>query len=106
VKNAGSFFKNPIVKEKFFNELKSDYPEIRGIHVDSSHMKIPAAWLIEECGWKGVREGNVGVYSKHSLVLVNHGAASGKEVCDFADRIMDSVHIQFGIDLEYEVNVI
>ena len=106
VKNAGSFFKNPVVKEKFFNELKSDYPDIRGIHVDSSHIKIAAAWLIEETGWKGVREGNVGVYSKHSLVLVNHGNASGKEIYDFADRIFDSVHIQFGIDLEFEVNVI
>jgi UDP-N-acetylmuramate dehydrogenase len=106
VKNAGSFFKNPVVKEKFFNELKSDYPDIRGIHVGSSMIKIPAAWLIEQTGWKGVKEGNVGVYSKHSLVLVNHGNASGKEIYDFACRIIDSVHIQFGIDLEFEVNVI
>jgi UDP-N-acetylmuramate dehydrogenase len=106
VKNAGSFFKNPVVKDKFFNELKADYPDIRGIHVDSSHIKIPAAWLIEQTGWKAVREGNVGVYSKHSLVLVNHGNASGKEIYDFACRIIDSVHIQFGIDLEFEVNVI
>lgn len=106
VKNAGSFFKNPIVKEKFYNEIKSDYPEIRGVHVDSSHIKIPAAWLIEETGWKAHKEGNVGVYSKHSLVLVNHGSASGKEIYDFACRIIDSVHIQFGIDLEFEVNVI
>ena len=69
-------------------------------------MKIPAGWLIEQCGWKGKREGDVGIYPKHALIIVNYGNATGKEIFDFSERISQSVNKKFGIQLEREVLVI
>ncbi len=104
--NAGSFFKNPIVTEGKLKELKKDYPDVKTFTAEEGKVKIPAAWLIEKCGWKGKRIGNAGTHTTQPLVLVNYGGASGKEVLDLADKIKDDVYNKFGIQLEFEVNVI
>ncbi|RLD78046.1 MAG: UDP-N-acetylenolpyruvoylglucosamine reductase, partial [Bacteroidetes bacterium] len=106
LKNAGSFFKNPVVTEKKLNELKTDYSLIPSFKVSKNNYKIPAAWLIEQCGWKGKRIGNVGTYEKQALILINYGKATGTEIISFANKIQKSVFDKFGINLEMEVNVI
>lgn len=104
--NAGSFFKNPEVPEAFFLELKERFPAIPGYPVGGGAVKIPAGWLIESHGWKGYREGNVGVHSRQALVLVNYGGATGDEVRNLASRIQESVEQKYGIKLHPEVNYI
>ncbi len=104
--NAGSFFKNPEIKLEEYDLLKEKYPDIKGYQTDNNKVKIPAAWLIEKAGWKGVRKGNTGTYTKHSLVIVNYGNASGEEILHFAKDIKRSVYEIFGIILEEEVNII
>ncbi len=104
--NAGSFFKNPEVPEAFFKELKERFPAMPGYPAESGEVKIPAGWLIESNGWKGYREGNVGVHSRQALVLVNHGGATGGEIRDLASRIQESVDEKYGIKLQPEVNYI
>ena len=104
--NAGSFFKNPIVaKEKYLN-LKKSFPEMINYPIDENYIKIAAGWLIENCGWKGRRNGNVGTYKKHALVIVNYGNATGDEILDFEMHIKQAVEFKFGIRLENEVNII
>lgn len=104
--NAGSFFKNPIVKEANFEYLKSIYPHLPGYTLGNKQVKIPAAWLIEQCGWKGYRRGAVGVYSQQPLVLVNFGGASGQEIYQFAQDIQRSVNEAFGIELQPEIHIV
>lgn len=104
--NAGSFFKNPSVQEKEFSKLKSSFPEIPSYTQPEGTFKIPAAWLIEQCGWKGFREGDAGVHEKQPLVLVNYGEASGNDICQLALAIQNSVKMKFGIRLDMEVNII
>jgi len=101
--NAGSFFMNPSVEKDFFDKLKSQHPNAPGYPFKNGLVKIPAAWLIEQCGWKGKREGNVGVWQKQPLVLVNYGNATGKEIAALADAIKQSVAGKFGIDIAPEV---
>ncbi|MHC1732091.1 MAG: UDP-N-acetylmuramate dehydrogenase [Bacteroidales bacterium] len=103
--NGGSFFKNPVVSEALFQRLKGSYP-LMPFHRQEELYKIPAGWLIEQAGWKGYRSGNVGCYEKQSLILVNYGNATGREILDLSERISGSVASMFGIDLEREVNVI
>ena len=103
--NGGSFFKNPVVSEALFQRLKGSYP-LMPFHRHGELYKIPAGWLIEKAGWKGYRSGNVGCYEKQSLILVNYGNATGREILDLSERIAGSVASMFGIDLEREVNVI
>jgi UDP-N-acetylmuramate dehydrogenase len=103
--NAGSFFKNPVVSLKQFAELKEKYPEIPS-YPAGEKTKIPAAWLIEKSGWKGVREKNTGTWPKQPLVIVNYGNASGEEIFHFSEKIRAAVRDLFQIDLEREVNVI
>ncbi|MFH0867411.1 MAG: UDP-N-acetylmuramate dehydrogenase [Bacteroidota bacterium] len=104
--NAGSFFKNPSLSEKEFNKLKSSFPDLPSYTQPDNTYKIPAGWLIEQCGWKGFRKDDAGVHEKQALVLVNYGNASGTEIYQLACKIKDSVKKKFSIDLEMEVNVI
>lgn len=104
--NAGSFFKNPIISSSEYKKLHSTYHEIPCYPHPDGMVKIPAAWLIEQCGWKGVRHGDAGVYPRQALVLVNYGGATGSEIISLAREIQDSVQTKFGINIEPEVNVI
>jgi UDP-N-acetylmuramate dehydrogenase len=104
--NAGSFFKNPEVALTVFEQLKTQYPDLPSYETDPHTRKIPAAWLIEQCGWKGKRVGNVGVHTRQALVLVNHGNARGEELRQLSEKIKASVQQQFGISLQVEVNIL
>ncbi|WPP49025.1 UDP-N-acetylmuramate dehydrogenase [Catalinimonas niigatensis] len=104
--NAGSFFKNPVVEAGKFEDLQQQYPQMPGYNLPDGTVKVPAGWLIEQCGWKGKRVGNTGVHSKQALVLVNHGNAQGKEVWDLAMQIKASVWEKFGVEISPEVNII
>ncbi len=106
IKNAGSFFKNPIVESHIAGQLKSKYPEIPVYEIPSNKSKLAAAWLIEQCGWKGKRIGDAGVHDKQALVLVNHENASGKNIFDLSEKIKASVLEKFGVELEREVLVV
>ena len=103
--NAGSFFKNIFVKKEQLDKLKEKYPDISYFE-ENSVIKIPAGWLIEQCGWKGKRMGNVGVYEKQALVLVNYGGATGGEVLTLANKIIASVKEKFGLKITLEVDLI
>ena len=103
--NAGSFFKNPVVDKIDYEGLKLLFSDIPG-YINSEHVKIPAAWLIEQCGWKGQRFGNVGVHNKQPLVLVNYGEGKGEEIKLLAEKIKVSVADKFGIELEAEIRII
>lgn len=103
--SAGSFFKNPQISGDKFEMLKELYPDIPGYFTDSN-VKVPAAWLIEKAGWKGVMEGRVGTWPSQALVIVNYGKAGGKDVFLFSEKIRMSVQEKFGIELEREVNVL
>jgi UDP-N-acetylmuramate dehydrogenase len=104
--NAGSFFKNPSIDPALFEELKRDYPAIPSFPGENDLIKIPAAWLIEQCGWKGKTIGNIGVHKHQALVLVNYGNGDGKKIWQLAMDIQSSVREKFGIVLQPEVNVI
>lgn len=103
--NAGSFFKNPEISEKQFSELQKKFPDISYFRNNDKY-KISAGWLIEKCGFKGKREGNVGCYEKQALVIVNYGGATGQEILTFAKKIINEVQNNFNIRLEPEVNII
>lgn len=105
--NAGSFFKNPLVSRQQLKQLQVGYPDIPYFKVNDRQVKIPAAWLIETAGFKGiVRENGAGVYDKHALILVNYGQAHGRNIYDLACDIIKQVNIQFAISLSPEVRVI
>lgn len=102
--NAGSFFKNPVIEKSQFDILKDQYPHILHYEVNDG-IKIPAAWLIEQCKWKAFREGEIGVHQLQALVLINMGNAKGIEILQLSEKIIQSVNKQFGIHLEREVNI-
>jgi UDP-N-acetylmuramate dehydrogenase len=104
--NAGSFFKNPTIDMAKSKEIGAVDSQAPLYPVSPGYWKISAAWLIQRCGWKGVQEGNVGTHKQQPLVIVNYGNATGKEVLDFAQKIIDSVDAMFGIRLEPEVNIV
>ncbi len=104
--NAGSFFKNPTISTEKSTEISKQYHQVPLYPVTPDFWKISAAWLIQQCGWKGIREGQVGTYPSQPLVIVNYGGATGKEILDFSTKIIDSVHDKFGIRLEPEVNIL
>ena len=104
--NAGSFFKNPTVDAAQFDTLKSAHPNVVAYPVDKGQYKLAAGWLIEQCGWKGFRQGDAGVHAKQALVLVNYGQASGKDIYQLSQQVLDSVKEKFGVELEREVNII
>ena len=104
--NAGSFFKNPKVSLELFNQLKQSHTNIVAFPISDTQYKLAAGWLIEQAGWKGKKKGPVGCYEKQALVIVNYAQASGKEIFDFSEEIIQSVQSQFGIQLEREVNIV
>jgi UDP-N-acetylmuramate dehydrogenase len=104
--NAGSFFKNPIIANEQYKELKTRFPNMVAFPSDADHTKLAAGWLIEQCGWKGYRKGDAGCYPKQALVLVNYGQATGTEIWDLSEEIIQSVQRTFEVVLEREVNII
>ncbi len=104
--NAGSFFKNPSVIKEKFDELKQKFPGIVGYNNVDGTIKLAAGWLIEQAGWKGFRKGDAGCHTKQALVLVNYGNATGKEIYDLSEEILNGVKDKFGVILEREVNII
>ena len=106
IPNAGSFFKNPFIPSNDLEKLLEKYPDMPNFSLDDGHYKIPAAWLIEQCGWKGKRRGSVGVHDQQALVLVNHDHADGNDVKKLAQDIQKSVLETFNISLSPEVNII
>lgn len=104
--NAGSFFKNPEISNTHYNDLKLVYPEMPGFHTQNNLTKVPAGWLIEQCGWKGKRVGNTGAHKDQALVLVNYGNATGQEIIALAETIQQSVMDKFGIAIVPEVNLV
>jgi UDP-N-acetylmuramate dehydrogenase len=104
--NSGSFFKNPVIAPDVYQKLKAKHKEMPAYKLADGSYKLAAGWLIEKAGWKGFREKDYGVHKKQALVLVNYGSASGKEIYDLSERILQSVSEKFGIALEREVNVI
>lgn len=101
--SAGSFFKNPIVERAQFEALQKEYPQMPFYNVGENQVKIPAGWLIEQCGWKGKNYKNVGVYEKQSLIIVNRGGAKGSEVEELANIICNDVFTRFSIKISPEV---
>jgi UDP-N-acetylmuramate dehydrogenase len=104
--NAGSFFMNPIVTRQKYHELAAQYEGMPHYDIDADHVKIPAGWMIDQCGWKGKSMGRAGVHDKQALVLVNRGGATGQEVVALCQQIQTDVKQKFGIDIYREVNVI
>jgi UDP-N-acetylmuramate dehydrogenase len=104
--NSGSFFKNPIISIKKFEKLVKKFPDIPNYKVSKEEIKIPAGWLVEHCGMKGVRFGDAGVHKNQALVLVNYGTATGIEILELANKIQKIVKTTFDIALEPEVNII
>ncbi len=104
--NGGSFFKNPDIDAAMWEHLRRRYPQAPHFPLPNGRVKVPAGWLIEQCGWKGKRIGNVGCYEKQALVLVNYGGATGQEVRALAEAIAASVAETFGIALQPEVNIL
>lgn len=106
VGNAGSFFKNPVIEKTRYDDLTKQFKKMPAYKVSKGLVKIPAAWLIDQCGWKGKRVGNTGCYKNQPLVIVNHGGATGKEILNHALNVKKSVYKTFGIAIENEVNII
>ena len=104
--NAGSFYMNPVVSREKYLELAALYENMPHYDIDENHVKIPAGWMIEKCGWKGRRMGNAGVHSKQALVLVNKGGATGLEIVALCDAVRQDVKARFGIDIYPEVNIV
>jgi UDP-N-acetylmuramate dehydrogenase len=102
--NAGSFFMNPIVDESKKKDLEGRFPNLRYFKVDGGY-KIPAGWMIEQCGWKGKTLGAAGVYDKQALVLVNRGGATGEDVVRLMKKIQEDVKLKFDIEIYPEVNI-
>ncbi|MCA9373856.1 UDP-N-acetylmuramate dehydrogenase [Candidatus Peregrinibacteria bacterium] len=104
--NAGSFFKNPVVSSQIAATLLSVYPKMPVYYESDNNKKLSAAWLIDQCGWKGIRVGDAGVHDKQPLVLVNFGKASGMDILNLSEEIRNSVAEKFNVNLEREVEVV
>lgn len=104
--NAGSFFKNPVIGKEQFEDLQKDWPDMPHYDEPNGMVKVPAAWLIEKTGWRGRREGNVGVYEKQALIIVHYGNGKGCDIVALANKIQESVNDKFGIAISPEVNFV
>lgn len=104
--NSGSFFKNPIINKEQFKAFSKQNPEAPFYKIAANEYKIPAGWLIEQCGFKGKRFGDAGVHANQALVLVNYGNATGVEILELAHKIIDAVEKEFNICILPEVNII
>jgi UDP-N-acetylmuramate dehydrogenase len=105
--NAGSFFKNPVIPQGWYNTLQAQWPDIPGYPLPEGQLvKVPAGWLIEAAGWKGKELGNAGVHQNQALVLVNKGGATGKEILQLAQAIETDIWQKFKVRLAREVNVL
>ena len=104
--NAGSFFMNPVVSREKYEQLAAQNPDMPHYYIDEQSEKVPAGWLIEQCGWKGRRMGHAGVHDKQALVLVNCGGATGQEIVDLCHAIQQDVQQRFGIAIQPEVNIV
>lgn len=104
--NAGSFFKNPAVPESVAALIRREHPTMPSYPAENQNIKIPAGWLIEQCGWKGKRAGRVGVHPQQALVLVNYGGGSGEEILALSQEISASVKRKFDVELTTEVNIV
>ncbi|MEM7571548.1 MAG: UDP-N-acetylmuramate dehydrogenase [Bacteroidota bacterium] len=104
--NSGSFFKNPVVDTATFQRLQKSYPDLPNYPLANGQTKLAAGWLIDQAGWRGKRDGEVGCYKNQALVIVNHGEATGREVLAFSQKIQASILEKFGIALEREVRLV
>jgi UDP-N-acetylmuramate dehydrogenase len=104
--NSGSFFKNPILTKAAFAPIHAKFPVMKFFEVSPTEVKVPAGWLIEQCGFKGQRFGDAGIHKNQALVLVNYGNATGQEILNVSKEIQDSIFKKFGIQIEAEVNII
>ncbi|NMC42140.1 MAG: UDP-N-acetylmuramate dehydrogenase, partial [Bacteroidales bacterium] len=104
--NAGSFFKNPVLTNEAAELIRNKYPGVTLYPDPSGGVKVSAGWLIEQCGWKGRRIGDSGVWEKQALVLVNYGRATGREILELSEMISKSVYEKFGITLGREVEIV
>ena len=104
--NAGSFFKNPEISQDQYLELMEKFPAVSAHPLINGNVKLAAAWLIEQCGWKGFRLGDAGCHADQALVLVNYGHAKGDEIYNLSEEILQSVNEKFDITLEREVNIL
>jgi len=103
--NAGSFFKNPVVAGEVAEKLRADFPALPCFPQPNGTAKVSAAWMIDRCGWKGLRRGDLGVHAEHALVLVNYGSGTGEQLLALAAEITASVQGAFGVLLEIEPRV-
>ena len=104
--NAGSFFKNPVISKQQFQQLQTAFPSVPSYPQDDGNIKVPAGWLIEQCGWKGKKLAHAGVHEKQALVLVNHNNAAGVEIQQLAAQIQSDVFNRFNISIEPEVLIL
>ena len=104
--NSGSFFKNPVISGELFEQIQKEYPEIPSYPAGYDEVKVPAGWLIEKAGWKGYKNGEIGVHAKQALVLVNYGGGKGEDLVNLSKEIQKDVFQKFGISLQTEVNII
>lgn len=104
--NAGSFFVNPVVDRALYDSILQRFPAAPCYPIDEAHVKVPAGWLIEQCGWKGRSLGPAAVHDRQALVLVNKGGATGADIIALCNAVRESVKQEFGIDLHPEVNMI
>lgn len=104
--NAGSFFKNPEIDQSQYDTLKEQYASLPGYPTEPGKIKVPAGWLIEQAGWKGFRDGAIGVHERQALVLVNYGGGKGEDIKALSEKIKHSVVSKFGVALSTEVNFV
>jgi len=104
--NAGSFFMNPVVSRVKYEAIAEQYTDVPHYAVNEEHVKIPAGWMIERCGWKGRTLGRAGVHSRQALVLVNKGGATGREILALCEAVRRDVRDKFGIEIDAEVNIL